>query len=67
MTAANSAETARASTAIESREMCSLHILDYLSWLLHPGWTITQALGNPALAYCVAMLIAKPRNLYTGP
>lgn len=43
--------------------MYNLHILDWLSWQLHPGWTITQALCNPPLAYCVAMSIAKPRHL----
>jgi hypothetical protein len=52
---------------LERREAYNLHVLDYLSWQFHPGWTITQAMGNPALAYCVAMSIAKPAHLYTGP
>lgn len=45
------------------RDPYNLHILDYLSWQLHPGWTITQATNNFALAYTVAMSIAKPRHL----
>lgn len=48
------------------RGAANLHVLDYLSWQLHPGWTITQAMGNPALAYCVAMSIAKPRHLFNS-
>lgn len=49
------------------RGMAVNHIVDYLSWKLHPGYTLTMLMGNPALAYVVARSIAKPVTQYTGP
>ncbi len=43
------------------------HIVDYLSWKLHPGYTLTMLMGNLPLAYAVARSIAKPPMHYTGP
>ncbi len=40
--------------------MFNQHIIDYLSWKLHPGYTLTMLMGNLPLAYAVARSIAKP-------
>lgn len=63
----NSVVQDRKPIAIDRHKAYNLHIIDYLSWQLHPGWTLTQAMSNPARAYSVAMSIVKPLHLYTGP
>lgn len=43
------------------------HVIDWLSWKVHPGYTITQLIGNLPLAYAVALSLAKPIVRYDGP
>jgi len=39
--------------------MYNQHIIDWLSWQLHPGASLTQMMGNFPLAYSMAMKLAK--------
>ena len=38
----------------------SQHILDWLSWQLHPGATLTQLIADPSLVTRIAVRASRP-------